>query len=80
MNNKIKLMEIKNFKYKKEDGESSRSVFILNSTDSYFEGIDISLLTQEEQLKFNQLSEQMSKLIDNHLMSYRRFSNSKIIF
>lgn len=77
---------IKDFLYKKADGEvSKRLIFVLNSpSDSYF-GIDLSEFDQQDQNNYRLMLESMMDSVKEEIEkmglehNYRRFKEDRII-
>jgi len=58
--------------------EKPRKLFRMVGKDEFLEGIDLSALTQEEQVAFDILTEEFKVRMEPYMKAYRRFDPKKI--
>lgn len=72
-------MEIKKFQYLKEDKVEDKEIVLLWQDDKYFEGIDITKLSEKEVEELKQVLEENKEKIKPFYKGYRKYKRDKVL-
>lgn len=72
-------MKIVEFEYEKKDGtKSNKEVLILNKSEKYTDGIDMTYLNEDEKSNLIKLQENYETEIKKFNKAYRKYFNEKM--
>jgi hypothetical protein len=73
-------MNIKEFNYKKKNGEESEyKLAVLNASTDYIVGIDLNKLDEDEKVTLTALLEDFDEKLKPFMKAYRKFITENII-
>lgn len=71
-------MKTKKFQYLKEDIVEDKEIVLLWQDDKYFEGIDITKLSEDEMFDLEKVLEENKERLKPFYKSYRKYKKDKV--